>query len=155
MKTARTSQSIRVVTTAYLILTTGLWFRVLCDRRVAIVAALLSVIAAFCYLLTPVSYELARKALTIRTHVGKKEFRPIIRCSRVTGKIPFSIKLFANGGLFAGTGFFWNRAYGIFRAYVTSSRPGDLVLLETPTRKVVISPENPAAFEDLFKAGGN
>jgi hypothetical protein len=56
------------------------------------------------------------------------------------------IRLFGNGGLFAGQGFFWNRMFGLFRAYVTSARPADLVLVETTNRKILISPRDPQAF---------
>ena len=56
------------------------------------------------------------------------------------------LRLWGNGGLFAATGIFWNQAYGVYRAYVTSARYQDYVLVETRTRKVLISPENPAEF---------
>ena len=59
------------------------------------------------------------------------------------------VRLWGNGGLFAATGIFWNPAYGVYRAYVTSARYQDYVLAETRTQKVLISPENP---EDFVKA---
>jgi hypothetical protein len=48
--------------------------------------------------------------------------------------------------LFAATGVFWNKAYGVYRAYVTSARYEDYVLVETSSQKVLISPENPDEF---------
>jgi hypothetical protein len=56
------------------------------------------------------------------------------------------LRLWGNGGLFAATGIFWNKAYGVFRAYVTSARYQDYVLVQTRTQKILISPENPAEF---------
>ena len=54
-------------------------------------------------------------------------------------------------GLFAGTGIFWNKKYGIFRAYVTTGSKSNLVLVDTPATRVVITPEYP----DQFVAHGN
>ena len=52
----------------------------------------------------------------------------------------FGIRLFGNGGLFSGTGIFWNRKLGVFRAYVTSTRKKEMLLVETDKYKVIISP---------------
>jgi hypothetical protein len=56
------------------------------------------------------------------------------------------LRLWGNGGLFAATGIFWNRAYGVYRAYVTSARYQDFVLVETRTQRILISPADPEAF---------
>ena len=78
--------------------------------------------------------------------MGQKVFPAVTRCSTLTARPPMGLRLWGNGGLFAGTGIFWNQAYGVFRAYVTSARYQDYVLVETRTRKVLISPENPEEF---------
>lgn len=55
-----------------------------------------------------------------------------------------SIRVFGNGGLFSFTGRYWNRRLGSYRALVTD--PRKTVVLEFVDRKLVISPEDPAAF---------
>jgi len=51
------------------------------------------------------------------------------------------VRIFGNGGLFAITGWFWNRKIGRFRAYATD--PGRIVLLEYANRrKVVVTPHD-------------
>ena len=50
--------------------------------------------------------------------------------------------MFGNGGLFAGSGIFWNRTYGMHRAYITSTKPEDLVLVETTDTRILISPQD-------------
>ncbi len=106
----------------------------------------LGVISLLCYLFSPVSYELINDQLTIRFRWGKKVFSPVMKCSQIAGRLPFSLRVWGNGGLFAATGIFWNSSYGFYRAYVTSSRPQDLVLVETQTQKIVISPQAPEKF---------
>jgi hypothetical protein len=106
----------------------------------------LGVISFLCYLFAPVSYELTGDRLTVRFRWGKKVFSPVMKCSQIAGRLPFSLRIWGNGGLFAATGIFWNSSYGFFRAYVTSARPQDLVLVETQTQKIVISPQAPMEF---------
>lgn len=55
-----------------------------------------------------------------------------------------SIRVLGNGGLFAISGLFRNRALGTYRAFVT--RPDCAVVLRLPSRVVVISPAQPRAF---------
>ena len=101
---------------------------------------LLLVISFGCYLRAPIAYEVSQGVLIVVFRYGSKEFGPIMKCSPVPKKIPFTIRVWGNGGLFAGTGIYWNKLWGIFRAYVTTSDKSNLVLVETPTQKVVISP---------------
>jgi hypothetical protein len=41
--------------------------------------------------------------------------------------------------------------FGLFRAYVTSIRASDLVLVETTNRKILISPRDPEAFVEAWE----
>jgi hypothetical protein len=109
-------------------------------------AAVLGVIAFFCYLYAPVAYELAGGQLTVQFRSGQKVFPAVTRCSTLTARPPMGLRLWGNGGLFAATGIFWNQAWGVYRAYVTSARYRDYVLVETRTRKILISPEDPGEF---------
>lgn len=55
-----------------------------------------------------------------------------------------SLRLWGNGGLFAVTGYFRNKALGVYRAFVTD--PARAVVLVLPRRTVVVSPDDPAVF---------
>lgn len=55
-----------------------------------------------------------------------------------------SLRVFGNGGLFAFTGWFYNRSLGRYRAFVTDFRHA--VVLRFPDRVVVISPADPKEF---------
>ena len=107
---------------------------------------LLATVVMFCYLYAPIAYALTGDELTVRFRLGQKVFPAVTGCSTLSARPPMGLRLWGNGGLFAATGLFWNKAYGVFRAYVTSARYQDYVLVETRTQKVLISPENPAEF---------
>jgi hypothetical protein len=55
-----------------------------------------------------------------------------------------SIRTFGNGGLFSITGYFYNRALGAYRAFVTD--PHQTVVLHYSKRTVVVSPSSPEEF---------
>jgi hypothetical protein len=57
-----------------------------------------------------------------------------------------TLRLFGNGGLFAGSGIFWNRQLGVFRAYVTTSNRDHHLLVVTGKTKILISPADPRGF---------
>jgi hypothetical protein len=107
---------------------------------------ILATIILFCYLYAPIAYELAGDELTVRFRLGQKVFPAVTRCSTLSARPPMGVRLWGNGGLFAATGIFWNKEYGVFRAYVTSARYQDYVLVATRTRRILISPENPVEF---------
>jgi hypothetical protein len=108
--------------------------------------AILAATALFCYLRAPIAFELTEDQLTVRLRWGRKVFPAVTGCSTLSARPPMGLRLWGNGGLFAATGIFWNQAYGVFRAYLTSARYQDYVLVATRTRKILISPEAPAEF---------
>jgi hypothetical protein len=55
-----------------------------------------------------------------------------------------SLRLWGNGGLFAITGWFWNRKLGRYRVFATDLSRA--VLLEFARRKVLVTPHDPQAF---------
>jgi Bacterial PH domain len=55
-----------------------------------------------------------------------------------------SIRTFGNGGLFSFTGWFYSKALGAYRAFVTD--PHRAVVLHFPRRNVVVSPSTPEDF---------
>ena len=60
-----------------------------------------------------------------------------------------SIRLFGNGGMFSITGWFWNRALGRYRAFVTDLNR--TVVLRFTERTIVVSPDAPERFVELLK----
>jgi hypothetical protein len=147
---AKRSLSIQIITWGVVLAAAGFLVASVFDPSLLFAGALFGFICISCYLLAPASYELSDGRLTVFRHLGTKQFGPVVRCSQIAERIPFTLRLFGNGGLFAGTGIFWNKRYGVFRAYVTSARHSDLVLVETPTGKIIISPENPQAFVEAM-----
>jgi hypothetical protein len=148
-KTANTSLSIKIITLIVLLLTACFLAAAFFKPVFLIPGFFLGVVSWLCYLFAPVAYELSGNKLYVLLHFGKKEFGPVVKCSKVTERLPFTLRLFGNGGLFAGTGIFWNKIYGVFRVYVTSARYSDWVLVETEKQKIVISPEEPERFIQL------
>ncbi len=55
-----------------------------------------------------------------------------------------SVRTFGNGGLFSITGFFYNKALGAYRAFVTDQH--QTVVLHYSGRTVVVSPSSPEEF---------
>lgn len=60
-----------------------------------------------------------------------------------------SIRLFGNGGLFAFIGWYRNPLLGVYRAYVTN--PAHAVVLDFGGKKIVVSPDDPAAFVEALR----
>ena len=116
---ASTCLSIRIISSFVLILTAGMFIGAFFNPDLIWVGILLAIIVVLCYLFAPIAYELNGSQLAIVSRISKKVFGPILKCSFVEDKPSFGLRLWGNGGLFAGTGIFWTRKYGIFRAYVT------------------------------------
>ncbi len=167
--TTRTSTAILIVTVGFFVLMIGIAATTLVNRAMIVPAALLVVTCVFAYAWSPVSYRISDEELpgvfkertvpnhlTVYFRLGKKHFPYVIRCSLID--YPFSrvgIRVFGNGGLFAGVGIFWNRTLGLFRAYVTSARKRDWVLVETADdRKILISPADPVGFVQSWERSG-
>jgi Bacterial PH domain len=91
-------------------------------------------------------YEIDRTHLRVRRLLWSTELR-IAGVKNVwhdPGAMKGSSKTFGNGGLFAVTGFFRNRALGRYRAFVTD--PWRAVVLVLTDKTVVISPAQPQKF---------
>ncbi|MEW6349450.1 MAG: PH domain-containing protein [Thermodesulfobacteriota bacterium] len=118
-------------------------------------AGLLFLLCVACYLRAPIAYDISRTGLTVVFRLGTRHFGPIVRISPQDKRVGFSFRLWGNGGLFAGTGIFWNRTWGLFRAYVTTSKCAGYLLVETPSQKVLISPSDPAGLFRQFSSDGS
>ena len=145
---ARMSWGIAIVTSFVIGLTAACAVGAFSSPGMGFAAAGLVLILAFCYLSRPLSYELDGDRLTVVTHLGSRTFEPVVDCAPAELSALRGIRLFGNGGVFAGTGFYWTRRYGVFRGYVTSSRRQDMLMVQTPTQRVLITPEDPPAFLD-------
>jgi hypothetical protein len=143
------SPAIKVITGLVLVMTTVFLIAGVKVCVLLLGGSLMAAVVLFCYLYAPVAYELTGDELTVRFRVGQKVFPAVTRCSSLTARPPMGLRLWGNGGLFAATGIFWNKTYGIYRAYVTSARYQDYVLVETRAQKILISPEIP---EDFVRA---
>ena len=60
-----------------------------------------------------------------------------------------SLRSCGNGGLYSFTGWYWNKQLGHYHAYVTDLKR--TVVLRFATRRVVISPDDPAAFVEAMQ----
>jgi len=144
---APTSLSIKVVTWLILTLTGGMLTGAFFIPALLWGGIFLVLIDVLCYLSAPIAYELNGDQLSVISRANRKKFGPVLNCSLIEEEKPtFSIRLWGNGGLFAGTGIFWNKKYGVFRAYVSTGDRSKLILINTLESKVIITPENPKDF---------
>jgi hypothetical protein len=145
---APTALTIKIVTGFVLALTASFFVLSRYRPELSIVGLILAVLSLGCYLRAPVAYDLSNSELTVVYRLGESRFKPVVNCSLVDTPFSIAIRLWGNGGLFAGTGIFWNRTYGVFRAYVTRAKPAEMVLVETEKQKILISPDHPGRFVD-------
>ena len=91
-------------------------------------------------------YELTRKELRVERLLWRTRFDlGDLRAARGDREaMKRAWKTMGNGGFFGWIGWFRNKRLGSFRALVTD--PVRSVVLEFTTFKLVVSPENPAAF---------
>lgn len=141
-------RAIRIITALYVAATVGAFVAGCFSLPALLVGGLLALLGFYCYVFwSPVAYELADNTLTVFFRASRKRFDGVTRCSLITERLPcLTIRLCGNSGVFAGAGIFWNRRYGIFRAYVTRNKHMELVVVETQRRKIIISPEDPQAW---------
>ena len=142
------SPGIKIVSALMLLLTAGFIIAACATQHGIFIfaASLLAVVTLLGYLWTPVRYEVSGDRLTVVFHLGARRFEPVLRCSPIERSLIWSLRLFGNGGVFAGIGYYWNRMLGFFQAYVTSSRRAEPVLIEPDRRKIVISPQHPRGY---------
>jgi Bacterial PH domain len=88
-------------------------------------------------------YVLTDKDIEVR-RLGWRTMVPLAGLTDVTGLpqgLAGSVRLFGNGGMFAVSGWFWNRRIGRYRAYVTD--PARAVLLRyRDGAQVVLTPHD-------------
>jgi len=144
---AQPSTAIHVVTSVYFALTIAMAVAMFFMPAMGFVVVALALVGAFCYLTTPVAYEVNNGRLRVVTHLWSTDFGNIRMCEKLEGTIsPFTIRVFGNGGVFGGTGFYWSQRDGLYQAYLTTARWKDMLMLDTARRRLLISPEEPDAF---------
>ncbi len=145
-ETAPTSLAITIISAAVIVLAVGFLAASFWQKVFLIPTAVLSLVLIGCYLRAPVAYHVSRSGLVVEFRLGEKQFGRILGCAPVEESSEMTLRLWGNGGLFAGTGIFWNRTWGIFRVYVTTSSRTSFVLVETEKGKVLVSPNDQEQF---------
>ena len=151
-KPAKRDLPIKVVTSIVFIMMLGFFVASIYINILILAAILTLMIFIICYLYAPAAFEISDKKLIVYRNYGEIEFTHVTGCRFMEKKVPFTIRLWGNGGVFAGTGIFWNKLYGVFRMYITHSKQSEFVVVETDQQIVIISPENPKMFIDSWKA---
>ena len=143
------SRSLRLLTTfsVVILLTVAMAGGLLGPRqswvvRVAMVGAPLAVLLGALVFMVR-GYVLTDSGIEVR-RLGWSTALPFAGLVAVSGApqgLRGSLRLFGNGGLFAISGWFWNRRIGRFRAYATD--PGRAVVLRyRDGTKVVVTPDD-------------
>jgi len=150
-KTAKMDLSIKIVTSVVFIMMLGFFVASIYINGLIIAALIMLIILIFCYLYAPTAFEISDSRLIVYRNYGKIEFNHITGCRAIEKKVPFTLRLWGNGGVFAGTGIFWNKLYGVFRMYITHAKQSEFVVVETDQQIIIISPENPKMFIESWK----
>ena len=103
-------------------------------------------------LFTVRGYVLTREALLVQRLFWRSvvPLQGLTRASADPTAMSRSFRLFGNGGLFAFSGLFKNRRLGQYRAYATN--PAQAVVLELPSRPVVVTPDVTSEFLGALRA---
>jgi hypothetical protein len=143
------SASLRLVTSAAAVVLVAVTFTGLLlvppqfavARMAAVGVPLLVLLGALPFMVR--GYVLTQSDVEVR-RLGWRTALPLMGLVAVTGEpdaLRGSVRLFGNGGLFAISGWFWNRRIGRFRAYATD--PERAVLLRyRDGRRVLLTPHD-------------
>ena len=104
-------------------------------------------LALGCALFTVRGYTITPDAILVHRLLWKTRLaRAGLESARfVPHAMRWSVRTFGNGGFFSFSGFYWNKALGAYRAYVTD--PARTVVLHyRSSRTVLLSPAEPQAF---------
>ena len=156
------SRSLRLMTTLAVALLVGVTLTGLflgprqpLALRMAVVGAPLAALLG-ALLFTVRGYVLTESQIEVR-RLGWSTTLPYAGLAAVTGEpdgLRRSLRLFGNGGLFAISGWFWNRRIGRFRAYATD--PQRVVLLRyRDGSQVVVTPHDVQHFIVQLRRAAN
>ena len=148
---AKMDLSIKIVTSVVFIMMLGFFIAPIYINGLIIAALIMLIILIFCYLYAPTLFEISDNSLIVYRNFGEKEFNHVTNCRVIEEEVPFTIRLWGNGGVFAGTGIFWNKLYGVFRKYITHAKQSEFVVVETERQIIIISPEKPKMFIESWK----
>jgi len=115
---------------------------------------IIAVVVGATYLLAPRGFVILDRELVV-----ERRLRPLrieLSAIRVVGLLPVeriagAVRLGGSGGLFGYFGWYFSRRLGAFRIFATTRWSG-LVLVETETEALVLSPGNPDAFTEALRA---
>jgi hypothetical protein len=119
--------------------------------RAAIVGTLLLLLLGGFYLWSVRGYRLEPDALLVLRPIGpyRLSLDGLQDAVCDPNVMSYSIRIFGNGGLFGFTGWYWNRKLKTHRMWVTD--PKNAVLLTFGDKRIVVSPDDPAAFVAAVK----
>ncbi len=108
--------------------------------------ALLPVTIVFGGLLFTIrGYTITREAILVHQLFWSTRLPPSgFESAEIARDMQCGLRLCGNGGLFSFSGWFRNRALGVYRAFVTD--PHRTVVLRYPRRPIVLSPSSPEEF---------
>ena len=151
---AAMSPGIKILTLLILLMTLGFFIAALRDPRMWVGAWIAAGIVLVCYFTSPVSFCIWQGRLVVMLGLFGINYGRILSCGEFDeDKLPFTLRLFGNGGVFAGTGIFWNKRWGVFRIYTTSTDVRKMVLVDTDKHRVLISPADPKKFIRAAEGG--
>ncbi len=109
------------------------------------VVLLLFLAGAWAWAYSPTGYRIGNGELVVERPAGELRF-PLtnLRDVQVDARLGMALRVFGNGGLFGGWGWFWSRRVGLFQAAVRRSRP--LVMIRMARRTLVVAPDRPEEF---------
>lgn len=105
---------------------------------------------ALCLLSLIRGYALADGNLVVKRLLWNNDIPLDKDATASRGEAPSSLRIFGNGGLFSGSGYFWSKETGIYRSFVTA--PKKLVWIKTGNRTLLISPDDPEALIAAFSS---
>lgn len=143
-KAAPMGGSISLVTYFVFMLVLAAFLGMILIKGLLFVVFLLTIIMFWTYFCwTPVEYGVDGGELTIFYRFGKKTFNTFGGPFKPDRLPKFCIKIWANGGLFAGAGLFWGTGIGLFRAYVTTTAVEKIIAFKDSRGVIFISPHEP------------
>ena len=98
-------------------------------------------------------YSIEDNTLIIHRPLWTNKFSLSPSTSTSIEKPGFTLRVFGNGGMFSGTGYFWNKEKGMFRAFITD--PKTMIWVNTGSKLLVISPEDKKGFISYIEQNYN
>jgi hypothetical protein len=151
---AEQSALIRIISWSVIFLTLGITgFACFLDPAFFFAAGILMLIGLGCWLKQPIAYDWNGDDLIVHFRWGSKQRGPVDSCRPLREGFSGIVRLLGNGGVFAFTGLYWSKALGRFHAYLTTTNPDSILVVDRHGVRTLISPQNPDAFLNAAPTG--